>query len=329
MTTDLVDALSRFITDETGHPAQVLEANRIPGGFSYETWLLRVSWQEGGERREGPMILRKAPLGGVLEPYDASKEFRILDALEDTSMPAPRVFWLEPTGAVLGTSFYLMEFIEGEVPLPWDTDVPQERRNEMHRQFTDALATLHTVDWEARGLGFLGVPDDRSDPAALELGRCQETLERIALRPYPVIHELIAHLRERRPRAARLSLIHDDFRMGNFIWRDGRIRAFIDWERAFIGDPMADVAFTRLYLAGWCSISGEMAERYTQKSGIEVDEESVRYYTLLEQVKATLVGLTGLKAFAEGRTSDLRLVQIGRGALGSVVELAEQAGLGT
>ncbi len=117
--------------------------------------------------------------------------------------------------------------------------------------------------------------------------------------------------------------------MGNFIWRDGRIRAFIDWERAFIGDPMADVAFTRLYLAGWCSIRGEMAERYSKKSGIEVDEESVRYYTLLEQVKATLVGLTGLKAFAEGRTSDLRLVQIGRGALSSLVELAEQAGLGT
>ena len=90
MTTDLVATLSGFIADQTGHPAQVLEANRIPGGFSYETWLLRVSWQEGGERREGPMILRKAPLGGVLEPYDASKEFRVLEALEDTSMPAPR-----------------------------------------------------------------------------------------------------------------------------------------------------------------------------------------------------------------------------------------------
>ncbi|MDP6469915.1 MAG: phosphotransferase family protein [Pseudomonadales bacterium] len=320
--------LERFIEDQTGQAAEVSDLEHLPGGFSYGTWRLNARWYERGEWFESPLILRIAPRGGVLEPYDASVEFRILKALEATDFPAPRAHWVDATGDVLGTSFYLMEFVEGDVPLPWDETIPEPLRAEMHQQFTDALGLLHTIDWEGLGLDLLGVPDDRSDPAALELDRCEETLERISLRPYPMLHELIAHLRARRPRSPRLSLVHDDYRMGNFIWRDGKIQAFIDWERAFIGDPMADIAFSRLPLAGWCSVQGEMSSRYTAGSGIEVDEARVEYYVLLEQLKATIVGLTALPAFAEGRTSDLRLVQIGRGAFAGTFALAEQIGLG-
>lgn len=327
MTDEVAAVVARFVSGETGHPAEVHGIERVPGGFSYETWRLDATWQTAEGRQRGRMIMRKAPRGGVLEPYDASKEFRVLKALEGTPVPAPRAYWLEPTGKLLGTSFYLMEFVDGDVPLPWDSTIPDDTKAEMHRQFTDALAALHTVDWESRGLTFLGVPADRADPAALELDRCEEVLGRIALRPYPILREVIAYLRARRPRCPRLSLIHDDYRMGNFVWRDGRIAAFLDWERAFIGDPMADVAFTRLGLGGWCNVSGAMAKRYQERSGIEVDEPRVAYHMLLEQLKATLVGLTGLKAFAEGRTSDLRLVQIGRGAHQGLLALASQAGL--
>jgi aminoglycoside phosphotransferase (APT) family kinase protein len=320
--------LERFIGDQTGHPARVCDLEHLPGGFSYGTWRLNARWHERGECVEAPLILRIAPRGGVLEPYDASVEFRILKALEHTEFPVPRPLWVEPTGEVLGTSFYLMEFVDGDIPLPWDTSIPKATRAAMHEQFTDALALLHTIDWEGLDLDFLGVPDERTDPAALELDRCEEALERISLRPYPVLRELIEHLRAQRPQCPRLALIHDDYRMGNFIWRDGRIQAFIDWERAFIGDPMADIAFSRLPLAGWCSVQDEMASRYAQQSGIEVDEARVEYYVLLEQLKATLVGLTALPAFAQGRTSDLRLIQIGRGAFAGAFSLAEQIGLG-
>ena len=321
-------ALVRFISGQTGAPSEVRDLQRLPGGFSYETWRLQATWRDNTVTRNEPLILRKAPRGGVLEPYDASKEFRVLKAVEGSAVPAPKAYWCDPTGELLGTSFYLMEFVAGDVPLPWDNALPAEDRAEIHCQFTDALAALHTIDWEVKGLSFLGIPADRSDPAALELDRCEEMLDRIKMRPHPVIREVIAHLRARRPRSPRLSLIHDDYRMGNFVWRDGKIRAVLDWERAFIGDPMADIAFTRMGLGGWCSISGEMARRYAEKSGIEVDEERVNYWMLLEGLKANLVGLTGLKAFAEGRTSDLRLVQIGRGALAGIASQAAAIGLG-
>ena len=325
---EMEQTLARFIAEQTGGDAAVRDLARIPGGFSYETWRLAADWREDGGARGGDLILRRAPRGGVLEPYDASREFRVLRALERTPVPVPRALWVEPTGAVLGTSFFLMELVEGEIPLPWDETIPAEKRRALHHAFIDALADLHVLDWKALYLGFLGVPDDAGDPAALELARCREVLERIALRPYPVFREAIAWLEERRPRAPRLSLVHDDYRMGNFIWRDGRIAAVLDWERAFLGDPMADIAFTRLPgIAGWCDVSGEMAARYAARSGIAVDEDRVAFYQVLEQLKATLVGITGLRAFADGRTSDLRLVQIGRGAHQAIAALAAAIGL--
>jgi len=319
---ELENKLADFIRVRTGGAATVRELSRIPGGFSYETWSLRAAWTDCGQQRDQRLILRRAPRGGVLEPYDASREFRVLGALAGSDVPVPRPLWCDTDGGALGTSFYLMELVEGAIPLPWEK--PDEAtRQAMHLAFTDTLAALHSFDWEKADLAFLGVPRQHDDPAALELERCREVLARIALRPYPVLHDVIAWLDERRPRSPRLCLIHDDYRMGNFIWRDGRLVALLDWERAFLGDPMADVAFTRLEaLAGWCSIDGAMAERYAQRSGIAVDEERVGYYRILEMLKATLVGLTGLKAFAEGRTSDLRLIQIGRYAHQNIAGLA-------
>lgn len=320
--------LSGFVARETGAGAEVRDLQRVPGGFSYETWTLRARWMENGARHDEKLVLRRAPRGGVLEPYDAMREMRLLKALEPTGIPTPRALWGD-AGDVLGTSFYLMEFVDGRIPLPWDSSIEADTRREMHRQFTEVLADLHALDPVALGLTELGIPPDRSDPAALELDRCEATLDRVALRPYPVLREVIAWLREHRPRSPRLSLVHDDYRMGNIVWRDGRIAAVLDWERAFVGDPMADVAFTRIEsLAGWCSIQGAMAVLYAQRSGIAVDETRVGYHVILELLKATLVALTGMKAFAEGRTSDLRLVQIGRGAHQGILGLAEAIGLG-
>ncbi len=327
--TESAATLARFIAEQTGHGAEVRDVHRVPGGLSYETWSVTATWQDGGGRHDRRLVMRKAPRGGVLEPYDASKEFHILKALGGTPVPVPRVLWLEPTGAVFGTAFYVMEFVDGAVPLPSDASFDTETRTEMCRQYTEALAVLHTLDWEAEGLALLlGVPPDAGDPAVMELDRCEETLRRVALPPNPVLQEAIAWLRERRPRAPRLSLDHGDYRLENFVWRDRRIVAVLDWERACIGDPMADVAVTRVgNPAGWWAIRGAAAQHYAERSGIAVDEARVDYYVVLEQLKTVLMGMTGIRAFAEGRTSDLRLVRFGRECLRGVDNLAKAIGM--
>ena len=197
---DAAAILARFISEQTGGSAEVRDLQRMPGGFSYETWRLHGAWLERGERRSEQLIMRKAPRAGLLEPYDASVEFRLLQALHGSAVPVPKPYWCDATGKVLGTSFFVMEYVHGDVPLPWSNAIPQEQQAEVRGQFTDILAALHCIDWEAKGLSFLGVPADRTDPAALALDRCEETLNRIKLRPHPILHEVIVHLRAHRPR---------------------------------------------------------------------------------------------------------------------------------
>jgi len=319
-------ALAHFIAEHSGAQAEVRDLQPLLGGFSYETWRLQARWQDGGQWREAPLIMRRVPRGGVLEPYDASREFRVLKVLEGTAVPAPRALWLDAQGAVLERPFFLMEFVAGDVPLPWGEAIAPGQRTAMHEQFTDVLATLHGLDWRALGLEFLGVPPS-DDAVGYHLDRWRATLERVALRPYPLLEEVIAWLRAERPRNSRLVLNHGDFRMGNFIWRDDRIRAFIDWELCCIGDPLADVAFSRLPLAGWCSVSGAMVERYRARTGNDIDEAHMDYFVTFELLKATIIGLTGMRAFAEGRSSDLRLLQIGHVAHENVALLARRIGL--
>ncbi len=289
--------------------------DRISGGFSWEVFRIDASWRAGADGHSASYILRMAPEGGVLEPYDAEREFRILKAVGAAGLPVPRVLWLEKDPAVLGKAFYVMEYVPGEIPLPWDAALAGDpiRTQPMHRQFVEVVAAIHRLDWRAAGLDFLGVPPPGAGAALREIDRCQETYERDRCETYPVVEEVLRWLRAHAPATDRLTLVHGDCRMGNFIWRDGRIVAFLDWERAFIGDPMADIAWTRAAGAsGWCSIDGAMSEYYEQRSAIRIDAERVHFWTVLEGLKAFTIGLTAFKAFTDGRGRDLRLVTIGR-----------------
>lgn len=313
----LLDRVGAFLATKLrdARDLEIERFERISGGFSWEVFRVDASWRADGEAHRAAYILRMAPDGGVLEPYDAEREFRVLKALGETDLPVPRVLWLEKDPAVLGKEFYVMEFVAGEIPVPWDTKLAGDpgRAVPMHRQFVEVVAAIHRLDWRKAGLHFLGVPPAGAGAALREIERCQATYERDRSETYPVVEEALRWLRAHAPATDRLTLVHGDCRMGNFIWRDGRIVAFLDWERAFIGDPMADIAWSCVAGAsGWCSIDGEMGHYYEQLSGIPIDRERVQFWTVLEGVKAFTIGLTAFKAFNEGRGRDLRLVTIGR-----------------
>ncbi len=321
-------ALARFLSQQENADVAVKSLHRLPGGFSYQTWGAEVQWRARGGHHRLHVIVRQAPRGGILEPYDVLREFRILHALSSSAVPVPRPLWAEPTGEVLGTPFYVVERIRGRLLSPWQPPVEPRRREQIGSRFTDTLAALHRFDWEARGLGALGIPADRRDPAADEIARIREALDRVPLRPCPILREAVEWLDERRPPAPVLTLNHGDYRLANILWRKGEIAAVLDWERAHIGDPAADVAYTRLAgIAGWCAVRGELAKRYAEQSGVPLAPERIHFYTVLEQVKAALVGLAGLRAFADGRSADARLVAIGAAASGAIAAIRRQIGI--
>ena len=309
----LVAHLERFMAARTGGDARVSRLERSTEGFSQETFVFDVETASG---RHG-FVAKREPVAGLLEPYDLEPEFRVLHALSDDPLPSPRTPWFERDPAVLERSFYVMERLPGDVPIPAaraDGSPPLDdaTRAMVAPEVVDALARLHAVDWRALRLDFLGVP--HGDAAARELTRWEKRIERSELPVDPALAEALIWLRRHAPVTDETTLVHGDYRLGNFLVADGHLTGILDWELVHLGDPLEDVAWcaSPLWRASTPWASGliapeEFAARYTEASGRAVDPDRLRFYDVLAIVKMSAIMLTGIRAYRDGRTSDLRM----------------------
>ncbi|MCY4630546.1 MAG: phosphotransferase family protein [bacterium] len=276
-------------------PDRAPEVVRLDGGYSWFT--LRVRW---GSRDAA--IVRVAPFGGTVEPYDPAAEARRLRAVAGV-VPAPEVLAVVDAPNRIGRPFGVHTLVPGEV----------QRRPADPAPYREALATA------------LGTLHSRADPQALEdvsdvaaaydaeLAR-QAGAYRRSWR-HPGIDVAMRWLAGNRPSSgARPVLCHGDFRPANVLWTaPGVIGGIIDWERAWVGDPLCDVAFT-MHLGGWGAIEGAPVDAYRAAGGAEVQPDRLRYALRFERLRSILSGMQGLAALAAGRADDPRLVDIGAAA---------------
>lgn len=287
-------------------------------GFSQETFSFRS--EIGGE--PGHWVVKREPVSGLLEPYDLEPEFRVLHALSDDPLPSPRTPWFERDPGVLERPFYVMEKLPGEVPIPvpgttGEGPFDAAERAALAPQVMRALAALHAVDWRARGLDFLGVPVP-GDVASREVARWQARIDASGLAPDPVLAEALLWLRRHAPTSDRVALLHGDYRLGNWlVERDpagARLAGILDWEMVHLGDPIEDVAWCISHLwrgqtprAACLAAPDDLVALYEEAAGRAVDRDVLRYYEVLAVVKMAAIMLTGIRAFRDGRTTDLRM----------------------
>ena len=297
---------------------RVTTLTRMSEGFSQETFRVDVASRGDGREKTASYVLRRQPAAGLLEPYDTEPEFRVLAALAATPVRAPRVLWYERDPAVFERPFYVMELVRGTVPLPVMVDgkpvFDDDARARLGEDFVGNLAALHAVDWHAADLDFLGAPAPGTGAAARELARWEGYVARAGGPPRPLLTEAVLWLRRGLPATDEITLVHGDYRTGNFLVDGGRIAAIVDWEMVHLGDPMEDLGWACMTL--WRGESPYMCHllereqlyaRYEQRSGRRVDRARVHFYEVLATVKMAAIMLTGLHAFREGRTRDLRM----------------------
>jgi len=305
-------------------------------GWSWETFSFEAGWRENGHEQRQGYVLRKEPdQAGVVGKYDTFGQFTILKALEDTPVAAPRVFWYELQRDILSAPFFIMEKVEGEIPLPWaegDRGPFANEAEQYHiaRQFVENLAHLHTVDWQAKGLEFFGVPQPGRGAALQEIAKWEAELDRVELTPMPLLRRTALWLKEHAPPAPRTSIVHGDYRLGNFICRDGRIVAILDWELVHLGDPLEDIGW--ICLRPWRGRSKYMAslvERtelyrlYESLTGIHVRDEHVRFYEVLGNFKLAVIHLISAKIFEDGSNTDIRVAPMGHHYIFMLKHIAE------
>jgi aminoglycoside phosphotransferase (APT) family kinase protein len=317
------DRIRHYLGERLGAGDLVLRSvERISVGWSHETWLFDASWTEAGTERAQGFCLRRDPGNALLRDLsDLGTQFRVLRCLEAAPVPTPRPFFFEDDPAVLGAPFLLMEKVPGTCPSPWGREGRRfyeeaAVRGLLPDSFTDTLAALHTLDWRAAGLEFLGVPEVGDDFPRREVAKWRALVDESEVEPDPVLVDLMGWLDANPPTTERLVLVHGAYRTGNLLIHEDRVSAVLDWETEVIGDPMYDVAYvlSELNREGTDLLSNLVGRdrfyrRYEAVTGFEIDEAACRWYQLLYAMRSAAFWMSASGLFATGRNPDLRLAR--------------------
>lgn len=230
-------ALQSYLAEHLPEAVPPIAIRQFQGGQSNPTFLLTDA---GGHR----YVLRKKPPGAILPSAHAvEREYAAMLALGPTAAPVPNARLLCEDPGVIGTPFYVMDYIDGRVLTDLRlTDIPKDQRASYYYAMADGLAALHAVDWRAAGLQGFGRPDAY---IARQIGRW--TKQYLASDPEPnadmeaLIEWLPAHMPPDEPAV----IAHGDYRLGNlmFAHEGPKLLAILDWELATIGDPLSDLAY--------------------------------------------------------------------------------------
>lgn len=320
-----VDGIGTFLRERVGaEDLRVTDAFRHIEGFSWETWAVSIAWTEaGGDERERQVIVRRAPQAGLLGPYEVGPQWELNQALYGvTGIPVPEPLWIDLEGSATGRPLYVMARVEAAVPAQWNTHKffpDDEARHAMGRQFAALGARIHEVDLEVLPARLRGVGPAAARGAAGEVAYWEDVYRRDAVEPVPVLEWAFAWLaRNGDATSERTTLVHGDFRIGNFMVADERIVAMLDWELAHIGDPVEDLAFAavRLYRGRTGDASGllpvdDWLAAYGEAAGWEVPPEAFKFWTVFGCTRAAVTLVTASRLFSSGATRDLRYAALG------------------
>jgi aminoglycoside phosphotransferase (APT) family kinase protein len=284
-------------------PEITVESGVDSNGMSSETIILTGRWDEDGERREQKFVARVAPAEQdvpVFSSYRMDHQFDVIRLVgEKTDVPVPPVRWLEPTGSVLGTQFFLMDYVDGRVPpdvMPytfggnWFADAPVESQRELQDSTVEVIAKLHAIPEPEKTFGFL---DDGSEPNALRRNfNWLKSWYQFAVPDIgrsALVERSLEWLEENWPEdtaATDSVLVWGDSRVGNVLYDGFKPAAVLDWEMATLGPREMDVAwiiFAHMVfqeLAGLAGLPGlpdvmreeDVRAVYTEHSGVELGD---------------------------------------------------------
>ncbi|HEY8766363.1 MAG TPA: phosphotransferase family protein [Dehalococcoidia bacterium] len=336
----LEQRIARYLSSRISDATEISVSNlyRIPGGQSRETWSFDAAWSQAGEQAQRGFVLRRDPDASVLES-DRETEFRVMQAVHGRGVPIPEVLWLEQDASHLDRPFALMERLDSCEASPQKvlTDpafFPGRAR--MAADFADILARIHAIDWRTAGLDFLGAPAPESC-SLTEVEKWEPIVARESLEPQPVLRAAFRWLRRNLPTPAqRVVLVHADYRTGNFLAAPtGEIVGILDWEMTHLGDPLEDVGWACIRPWRWIGTEyiGGLMDRadfyrmYEAASGITIDDESVRFWEVLGNVKLAAIFLTGGRSYCEGRTRSAMMAFLGRNVGRLELELMDLMGV--
>lgn len=231
-----VAAVQAYLRSQGLCGAGTLSATVLSGGQSNPTYRLQC----GNDQ----YVLRKKPAGTLLASAHAiDREYRVMKALGGTAVPVPRMLAYCEDAELLGTPFYVMEFLDGRVMV--DQSLPgmsPTERGEIYTEMNRVLAALHQVDYDAIGLTSFGKPGNYFQR---QIERWSRQCRASTLPLGESMHKLMDWLPQHIPQGDETTIVHGDYRLDNLVFHahEPRIIGVIDWELSTLGHPLADLSY--------------------------------------------------------------------------------------
>lgn len=248
-----------------------ITVQKFKGGQSNPTYLLTTPGKK--------YVLRRKPPGKLLPSAHAvDREYKVMTALGAQGFPVPKTYALCEDASVIGTAFFIMDFVEGRIF--WDAslpDVASQDRAPLFDAMVDTLVDLHTIDYEAAGLGDFGKPGNYFER---QIARWSKQYEAAETEKIAEMNALIDWLPTAIPADDATSIVHGDFRFDNVIMHptEPRPLAVLDWELSTLGHPLADFTY---FLMVWHfppSVRGGLMGVDIDTLGIPTLDDAVRRY---------------------------------------------------
>ena len=272
----LIAPLQRYLSGHLPDLGQIQSCEKFASGQSNPTFLITTDTRR--------LVLRRKPAGVLLKSAHAiDREFRVMQALQTTAVPVPKMHLLCTDDSVIGSMFYVMEFVTGTIywngALP-ELDAPQ--RGAVYEEMVRVLAALHQVNLQATALTDYGKPGNYFER---QTRRWTEQYRASATETNPAMDAVIAWLPAHLPADdGRVALCHGDYRIDNLMFHPSqpRVMALLDWELSTLGHPWADLAYqcAQLRLPADCAIPG-LGGLDRQALGIPSEADYVARYCAL------------------------------------------------
>lgn len=325
MSAEHLEALQGWLKREWPQRQQLEVRNVRPPiqGFSNETWIFDLHWQEAGAAQQQAVVLRLAPAEtGLYQRYDLSLQCRCMMQLEKAGFPVPQVLAethvleaAEMESSPFGRPCYLMTCLPGRAPTEqplyhlegWVHELPPARQRAVWLNGVEMMARVNGLDWQAAGFDFMLPPEvkGRADAQSLLAHQLQEQAEFLnwaesLAEPYPLLRSALAWLQANQPGEAAVGLCWGDAKLGNCLFDadTDACTGVLDWESVFLANPVADLAWWMMLDRSLCDGYGvprlaglpsreETVAHWQKHSGR--DTSQLEYYEILAAFKFALI----------------------------------------
>jgi len=260
--------LQEWFGDSIPSAGKILKIAQFKGGQSNPTYKITTEKQQ--------FVLRRKPPGVLLPSAHAvDREYKVMTALQQTKVPVPKTYGLCEDEEVIGTPFFVMDFLDGNIY--WDLLLSEKspaERFEIYASKNNVIAQLHMVDFESVGLTDYGKPGNY---IARQVSRWTKQYMASETQDIPAMNKLIDWLPSNIPDEDETSIVHGDYRLDNMVFNaNNNVMGVLDWELSTLGHPIADFNY---HCISWRNIPDLANEKFCKENGIPTEKEYRNMYS--------------------------------------------------